>query len=103
MRTVIEAGRKTSPLINEAIPSVREGLSECLRLISEKLSNVSGGKTSKDIETLTCIVRSVSCDILKIEEAWACFDGTLGEYKYRFNRSKKKIFKDLPGQQLLFN
>lgn len=100
MRTVIEAWRKASPLVNKEIAWVGKCLASCRQLL-EDMSGVKSD-TAKEAIAAECVheLDSLSGAFADLNSAWSKFDESLGEYHYRFRSAKKKSPVDLPGQMV---
>ena len=102
MRTVIEAGRSVSPLINEGLSEMRAKLDHFGQLL-EDLSSVKSEEGRRAIlEECHRGLDSLSGSLVDATSRWNGFDSSLRSYKYRFRKSKKEMPADLPGQQFLF-
>jgi hypothetical protein len=101
MRTVIEAGRKASPLMND-------GLGEAKRLVDSFGQLLVDFSAVKSEEGRAAMLQQCAAGLGRLGESldgigkvWRRFDGTLGDYKYQFDRCKKGPPPDCPGQQIM--
>ena len=102
MKTVIEVGRKSSPLVNGCI----EGLKEHTQALAQLLVDFSSVKSEQGraamIEQCAMALDRLGDSLKSMESEWRRFDSALGDYKYQFGKRKKKgESKDCPGQQMM--
>lgn len=102
MRTVIEAGRKASPQINQGMTEIGEKLSSFRQVLSDLCSVKSDSAREAVMNECLRSIDGLSGSLVDTQSIWREFDETLCGYRYRFGRAKKKKVVDLPGQQVLF-
>lgn len=103
MRTVIEAGRKASPLVGQALEAACTQLEELVGNMSDLANVRSDAARSAMVNVCTKGLADLHITLGYLGSKWREFDETLGEYRYKFKQPKSKVVKDLPGQQMLFN
>ena len=102
MRTVIEAARKTAPLLDGGLSDIRAKADMFRQLIAD-MSSVKS-EQAKEAMTRECLrgLDSLSVAIVDTMSKWDEFYSSLSAYKYKFRRAGTHVEKDLPGQQILF-
>lgn len=103
MRTVIEAGRQASPLVNEGLSEMKSKLDSFRQLLSD-LSSVKSD-VARNAVVMECerAIGSLSGTLVDTISKWGEFDSTLSSYRRKFGRVKISQSRDLPGQQMLFS
>lgn len=103
MRTVIEAGREASPLVNEGLAEIGSKLGAFRQLV-EDLSSVKSDAARDSLIAECSYMADVLADSLEHTMAkWRSFDETLNAYRRKFGKVKISLVRDLPGQQVLFD
>ena len=103
MRTVIEAGRHASPLVNNGLTEIGSKLESFRQLVSDLSSVKSDMARDAVIGECVRIVDSLSGSLANTVSIWSEFNSSLMSYRYKFGRKKKPKMVDLPGQQVLFD
>lgn len=101
MRAVIEAGRKSSPLIGEGLAGMRAKLDSFGMLLSDLASVKSESGRDAMLEECRKSLVSLSDSLAYATSVWTRFSSVLGNYKYQFGRRKKGPPPDSPGQQVM--
>ena len=101
MRAVIEAGRKSSPLIGEGLAGMRSRMDSFGMLLSDMASVKSESGREAMLEECKKSLKSLSESLEYTTSTWARFSSVLGNYKYQFGRRKKGAPPDAPGQQVM--
>ena len=103
MRSVIEAGKKASPLVNSCI----ESLAQCIARVQTMLADMSDVKSARSMEAIAgeCAkeMSFLNGEFVELRKHWEEFGDALASYKYKARKAKRKGVVDLPGQQKLFD
>lgn len=101
MRTIIETGRQTSPVINDSLAALEKEIASFGGILSDLASVKSeGGRAAilaKSADELDCLVACFNA----AAASWRRFDSTLRDYKYVFGSHRKGPPPDLPGQEVM--
>lgn len=102
MRTVIEAARKTAPLLNNGLSDIRAKADTFRQLLAD-MSSVKS-EQAREAMARECLrgIDSLSGAIVDTMSKWDEFYSSLSAYKYKFRRVGMPVTKDLPGQQVFF-
>ena len=103
MRTIIEAGRQASPLVNEGLAEMKSRLASSRQLVLDLASVKSETLRDAALSELLKSLDLISVGLDSTKETWDMFDSALSSYKYKFGRVKINVVRDLPGQQVLFD
>ena len=103
MRTVIEAGRKVAPLMNEGLAEMSSRLNSFRQLVEDLSCVKSDAARDSLIAECSHMADGLAGTLSDAISKWCEFDAALNAYRYRFGRVKKAQPKDLPGQQVLFD
>lgn len=103
MRTIIEAGREASPLVNAGLAEMRSELGSSRQLIIDLAAVKSDALRDAALSELLKGIDRTLVSLDSTNETWDGFNSTLSSYKYKFRRVKTRAVKDLPGQQVLFD
>ena len=101
MRTIIETGRKTSPVVNTSLAALKTQIDVFGQILSDLSSVQSECGRAALLEQCAGGLARLAAAWNDTTAAWHRFDSTLSDYKYVFGRHKKVSPLDLPGQQLL--
>lgn len=103
MRSVIEAGKKASPLVNSCI----ESLAQCVVRVQTMLADMSDVKSARSMEAIAgeCVneMSVLDGELIALRKHWGEFGSALASYKYKAKKARRKGVVDLPGQQKLFD
>lgn len=103
MRTVIEAGRQASPLVNKGLSEMKSKLDSFRQLLSDLSSVKSDVARSAVVMECERAIDSLSGTLVDTISKWGEFDSALSSYRRKFGRVKISPSRDLPGQQMLFS
>lgn len=101
MRTIIETGRKTSPVVNTSLAALKTQIDVFGQILSDFSSVQSECGRAALLEQCAGGLARLAAALNDTAAAWRRFDSTLSDYKYVFGRRKKGMQPDLPGQQLI--
>jgi len=101
MRTVIEAGRKSSPLIGEGLNGLQSRLSSFDTLLMDLSSVKSESGREAMLDECRRSLGGISEALASTITEWTKFSSLLGDYKYQFGKRKKGPPPDCPGQQVM--
>ena len=101
MKSVIEAGRKASPLVREGFDDLKSRIKSFGQLLSDLASVKS--ESGREALLAQCVIGldGLSRAVAATATDWGRFDSILGDYKYNFKRRRKGPPPDLPGQQVM--
>ena len=101
MRTIIETGRKTSPVVNTSLAALKTQIDVFGQILSDFSSVQSECGRAALLEQCAGGLARLAAALNDTTAAWRRFDSTLSDYKYVFGQRKKGIPPDLPGQQFI--
>lgn len=101
MRTIIETGRKTSPVVNTSLAALKTQIDVFGQILSDFSSVQSECGRAAMLEQCAGGLARLATAWNYATAAWSRFDSTLRDYKYVFGKRKKGPPMDLPGQQLI--
>ncbi len=101
MRTIIETGRKTSPVINTSLSALKTQIDVFGQILTDFSSVQSECGRAALLEQCAGGLARLAEALNETTAAWSRFDSTLRDYKYVFGRSKKGPRPDLPGQEVM--
>lgn len=101
MRTIIETGRKTSPVVNTSLAALKTQIDVFGQILSDFSSVQSECGRAALLEQCEGGLARLAEAWNDTTEAWRRFDSTLSDYKYVFRMSKKGPPPDLPGQEIM--
>lgn len=102
MRTVIEAGREASPLVNEGLSEMGSKLNSFRQLVEDLSSVKSDAARDSLIAECSHMADSLAGSLAHTVSKWNVFDAALTAYRRKFSKVKIVPARDLPGQQVLF-
>lgn len=103
MRTVIEAGREASPLVNEGLAEMGYRLNSFRQLVEDLSSVKSDAARESLIAECSHMADALADSLAYTTEKWCAFDAALTSYRRKFGKVKISAVRDLPGQQVLFD
>ena len=101
MRTIIETGRKTSPVINTSLNDLKTQINVLGQILADFSSVHSECCRAALLEQCAGGLANLTAALTDATAAWRRFDSTLSDYKYVFGRRKKGPPPDLPGQEVM--
>ena len=101
MRTIIEAARKASPLVNEGFSDLKARLESFGQLVSDLRTVRSDLGREAMLEQCSLGLSKLFALLSDTARDWERFDSILGDYKYNFKKRKKGPPPDLAGQQVM--
>jgi len=101
MRTIIETGRETSPVINTCLNNLKNQIDLFGQILSDFSSVKSECGRAAMLEQCAGGLKSLSESLETAGVAWHKFDAILGDYKYQFDKRRKGQPVDLEGQQVM--
>ena len=101
MKTIIEAGRKASPLVNKGFEDLKAKFESFGQLVSDLQSVKSESGREAMLTQCSIGLQGLSGLLAETADNWGRFDSILGDYKYNFKKRKKGPPPDLPGQQVM--
>lgn len=101
MRTIIETGRKTSPVVNTSLAALKTQIDVFGQILADLSSVQSECGRAALLEQCAGGLARLAAAWNDTTAAWHRFDSTLNDYKYVFGKRKKGSQPDLPGQQLI--
>ena len=101
MRTIIETGRKTSPVVNTSLAALKTQIDVFGQILDDFASVQSECSRAALLEQCAGGLARLAAALNDTTAAWHRFDSTLNDYKYVFGRRKKGPPPDLPGQEVM--
>lgn len=101
MRTIIETGRKTAPVINTTLAALKAQIDVFGQILADFSSVQSECGRAALLEQCAGGLARLAASWNDTAAAWRRFDSTLSDYKYVFGRRKKGPRPDLPGQEVM--